>query len=364
MSSPPTNPLSRDGGSSSEARRLAICVVTHNDAEDLPRCLEAVAALETKPLELVVVDCASGDRSLEALEGFAAPGVTVTAIPLAENLGFAGGMNRALAASRAPWVLSLNADAAPAPDYVERLLARAAAAEALGWKVGALTGRLVRSGSGSPDDEAPLLDACGMRWIPAWRHLDRGSGEPDRGQWSEADRVFGATGAASLFRRAALEDVAFRQGKGEGEIFDERFHSFREDAELAFRLRERGWEVLYEPAARALHRRFNLPERRSAMPREVNYHSLKNRYLLRAYHQTPGNLWRTLYATLPRDLLALGYVLLRERTSLAAYAYLWRHRRDILARRRALQARRTEPARSLDRWFFSAGLPLDSPPDR
>jgi GT2 family glycosyltransferase len=192
-----------------------------------------------------------------------------------------------------------------------------------------------------------------MRLTRAWRHFDRGSGEPDRGQYGVPEKVFGATGAAALFRREALDDAAVA-----GEVFDPRFHSFREDAELCFRLRERGWEVLYEPAAVAEHRRFNLPERRSAMPALVNYHSLKNRYLLRIYHQTAGNFFRTFLPTLIRDLGALGYVLLRERSSLAAYGWIWRHRRELRARRRAIQARRTVPAREIDRWFTVDGETL------
>jgi GT2 family glycosyltransferase len=213
--------------------------------------------------------------------------------------------------------------------------------------VGAVTGRLVRP------TEPRRLDACGMRLTRNWRHLDRGSGEVDRGQLSAPERVFGATGAASLFRRAALDDVAVEE-----EIFDSRFHSFREDAELCFRLRERGWEVTYEPAAVCEHRRFNLPERRSAMPAAVNLHSLKNRYLLRIYHQTAGNLARTFFPSLARDVAALGWVLLRERSSLAAYAWLWRNRREILRRRRLIQGRRTVPPAAIDRWFFQSGEPL------
>ncbi len=205
-----------------------------------------------------------------------------------------------------------------------------------------------------------------MRLTPNWRHLDRGSGEPDRGQYGVPERVFGATGAASLFRRAALADAALPDaaladpalGAAPGQVFDPLFHSFREDAELAFRLRERGWEVLYEPAAVALHRRFNLPERRAEMPPAVNFHSLKNRYLLRLYHQTGRNFALTLLPTLMRDAAALGYVLLRERSSLAAYAWLWENRRTIAARRRAIMARRTVPAAEIDRWFFRAGEPL------
>ncbi|HSL82131.1 MAG TPA: glycosyltransferase [Thermoanaerobaculia bacterium] len=334
--------------------RLAVCVVTHDDAADLPACLAAAAALETRSLEVVVVDCASSDGTVEAARAFAPPdGVRFEVVPLPANRGFAGGMNEALARTSAPWVLTLNADARPAPDYAERLLARAAAAEARGLAVGAVTGRLVRFAG---PDEAPgrrLLDACGMRLVPTWRHLDRGSGEEDRGQHRRPERVFGATGAASLFARRALDDVAL-----DGDVFDPRFHSFREDAELAFRLRERGWEVLYEPDARCEHRRVSLPERRSRMPPAVNYHSLKNRYLLRLYHQSWPNLLWTLPFAAWRDLLALGHVLLRERSSLGAYGWLWRNRRELLARRRAIRARRTVPRWAIERWFLSRGRPL------
>ena len=341
-----------------EDARVAIAIVTHNAAGDLAACFQAIGRLNHRPLELVVVDCASRDGSAGEAERLAPclpSEIPVRIVPLAENLGFAGGMNVAFSHTAAPWVLTLNADALPAPDYLDRLLERAAAHPNL--SVGAVTGRLVRADdSGDPGNHPPVLDACGMRLTRTWRHLDRGSGEIDSGQYSRAERVFGATGAASLFRRAALDD-AIVEGT-DGAIFDPSFHSFREDAELCFRLRERGWEILYEPAATAVHRRFNLPERRSAMPPEVNRHSLKNRYLLRLYHQTGGNFWKTAIPTLGRDLLALLYALLRERSSLPAYAWLWRHRREILARRREIQARRTVPPRALDRWFGIEGLPL------
>jgi GT2 family glycosyltransferase len=332
---------------------VAVCIVTYDSAPDLPGCLTAIAAiaaLRHRPLEIVIVDCASRDDSVAVARAHAPAEIPIQVVPLGENAGFAGGMNAALARTRAPFALLLNADARPAPDYLDRLLELA---DRPGLRVGAVTGRLVRPAASGGDGSPRLLDACGMRLIPSWRHLDRGSGEPDRGQLAAPERVFGATGAASLFRREALDDTAIG-----GEIFDPRFHSFREDAELCFRLRERGWEVLYQPTAVAEHRRFNLPERRSDMPPEVNLHSLKNRYLLRIYHQTPGNLLRTFVPALARDLGALGWVLLRERSSLPAYGWLWRNRRELLRRRQAIQSRRTVPAREIDRWFHTAGEPL------
>jgi GT2 family glycosyltransferase len=332
---------------------VALLIVTHNAADDLPGGLAAVSALEPPPAELVVVDCASSDDSVALARQWTPPTLPTQIEALAENLGFAGGMNRAIALSTAPYLLTLNADARLSPDFLVPLVAHMEDPRLA--RLGAVTGRLIRE----PSEAAPaapgraLLDACGMRLSWTWRHFDRGSGEPDHGQYSSTERVFGATGAATLWRRAALADVALN-----GEIFDERYHSFREDAELAFRLRERGWEILYEPAAVASHRRRVLPERRSALPATVNLHSLKNRYLLRIDHQTPGNFLWTLPATLARDLAALAWVLVRERSSLPAYAWLWRHRRELAAHRRLVQGRRSAPASAVGRWFLRTREPL------
>jgi GT2 family glycosyltransferase len=342
---------------------VAVLVVTYNSADDLPGGLGAVAALAPPPAELVVVDCASQDASLAVARSAVPAAIPAKIAPLPQNLGFAGGMNRAIALSTAPYLLTLNADARPDPGFLAPLVARLE--DPRHARVGAVTGRLVReraedsAADATPSDDAAsapsatLLDACGMRLSWTWRHFDRGSGEPDRGQYRSPARVFGATGAATLWRREALEDVAL-----EGQVFDERYHSFREDAELAFRLRERGWEIVYEPAAIATHRRRVLPERRSTLPAAVNLHSLKNRYLLRIDHQTAGNLLWTLPATLARDLAALAWVLLRERSSLAAYSWLWRERRQLVAHRRLVQSRRTVPAGAIGRWFLRSAEPL------
>jgi len=336
----------------SKAARAAICIVTYNSAGDLPGLFEALGALvagkQEAPIEVVIVDCGSDDASVALAQAFSAEGARCKVVPLGENRGFSGGMNAAIEECSAPWVLALNPDARPRLDFLTRLLGRAAAAEQAGLVVGALTGRLVRP---SVEGEQ-LLDACGMRLERSWRHLDRGSGEVDRGQYAQAELVFGGTGAATLYRREALLDVALF-----GDCFDTFFHSYREDAELAFRLQERGWVCIYEPAAVAEHRRAVVPKNRREVSSFINYHSLKNRYLLRAYHQSAGNFWRTLVPTLIRDLGAFGYVLLRERSSLPAYLWLWRHRKEILARRRFLRERRRADA-DVEIFFERESLPL------
>ena len=341
---------------------LAICTVTWNDAANLPRFFEALASLEGPPFRLIVVDNASTDATLERFgEGANSAAFPVELIALDENTGFAGGLNRALetafgngAETDGPptYVLSLNADAWVSADYAARLIACLERFTTPEQPVGAVTGRLLRD-EAQNGDTPPRIDACGMRLTRSWRHEDRGADQVDCGQYPVAERVFGGSGAATLFLSAALRDAAVA-----GRVFDDDFHSYREDAELCFRLRERGWEVLYEPRARAVHGRVNLPRRRRQMSREINFHSLKNRYLLQLYHRSLADAPRTLLLTSIRELGILAYVLLREPSSLAAYAWLWRNRRRILERRRLVRARRRVPPRTTARWFGRASLPL------
>jgi GT2 family glycosyltransferase len=316
---------------------VTVAVVSHDSAADLPECLAALGRQTQRDVELLVVDCASADGSAEVARRHAPPALPARVVELAGNRGFAGGMNAAFALSTAPYFVTLNPDATLAPDFLERLVARVEASAAC--RPGAATGRLVRPG------EPARLDACGMYLFWTWRHLDRGSGARDRGQFARAARVFGATGAATLWVRAAVLDAAV----DDGALFDERFHTYREDAELSMRLQERGFAVLYEPAATALHRRAVVPGRRRSLSPAGNAASLRNRYLLRIDHQSALNLVWTLPATLWRDAAALAWVLLAERTSLPVYGWLWRHRKELVAHRRRVRARVQRP---LDRWFL------------
>jgi GT2 family glycosyltransferase len=179
------------------------------------------------------------------------------------------------------------------------------------------------------------------------RHLDRGADEPAAGQYDAGQEdVFGPSGAAALYRRAMLDDVAV-----DGEYFDEDFFAYREDADLAWRARVQGWTSLYVPAAIGHHRRRVTPSRRRDLPAEVNRYSVRNRFLLRLKNQSAREAAIFLWPTLIRDLQVIGYVLLREHSSLPGLLdvvrlapRMWR-KRLIIQRRR-----RTRPA-DVARWF-------------
>jgi GT2 family glycosyltransferase len=324
-----------------------IVIVSHGHADVLPACLAAVAALEQPPVHVTVVDNASADGSAEVAARAAVPGLEV--VRLASNTGFAAGVNVGLGRGESPWVLLLNPDCAPRPDFATRLLdavsGRPEAAE-----VGSVTGRLLR-GAGVGLTPDGLIDAAGMVVTPSGRHLDRGAGEPDDGRCRRPAWVFGGTGAATLFRRAALADVAY----ADGQVLAESFFAYREDAELAWRLQWRGWRCLYVPEATAVHRRGFRPEGGRTGHVVVNRHSVANRFLLRAHCADLGWHLRCLPWWLVRDLVVVGACLTVERASLPGLASAWRRRHDALRRRRWVLGRTRVPSRRISRWFRKGG---------
>ncbi|HHQ47468.1 MAG TPA: glycosyltransferase family 2 protein, partial [Acidobacteria bacterium] len=325
-----------------------VAVVCWNHAGTLDACLGAVAALNPGPERVMVVDNASSDGSAAVARGWAGR------LPLdleasAINLGFAGGVNRAWRRGSAPWLLLLNPDCAPQPDHVAVLL-DAVARRPEAAEIGSVTGKLLRAADDGLAVTA-VLDAAGMVVTPAGRHFDRGAGEPDDGRWDRPAWVFGGTGACTLYRRAALEDVLYP----DGQLLPESFFAYREDAELAWRLQWRGWRCLYVPGAVAVHRRGLKPERGRRQDPVVNRLSVQNRFLLRAHCADGGWHLRCLPWWLVRDLAVIGACLTVERSSLPGLAGAFRHRHDARRRRRWVLGRVRVPSRRIARWFRREG---------
>jgi GT2 family glycosyltransferase len=213
-----------------------------------------------------------------------------------------------------------------------------------GNSFGSATGKLLR---GSGDEIAPteIVDSRGIRMTRNGRHFDIGAGERDQDENGPRE-VFGVSGAAAVHRREFLNDASLF-----GEVLDESFFAYREDADLAWRGRLLGWKALYVPEAVAWHVRRVTPERRDSLPPEINMHSVKNRFLLRIKNEGGPLAVRNFPYELARDALVVGAALTVERTSLPALRWLWQHRGEVLKKREEIQRRRRVSDRELARWF-------------
>jgi len=320
--------------------RVLITIVTYNSAPHLEHCLGSLQKLTFRDTAVTIWDNASTDGTLDILEKAEQVGVSFCD----RNVGFCAAQNHLIDSVDSEYVLVLNPDVLLDPGFVSTL----AGALDSHPEAGSATGKLWRwqSGSFPSAGEKKVLDTTGIYFTPAQRHLDRGSGQPDCGQYDSSDYVFGASGAAAFFRRKMLGEL-----RVDGEYFDEAFFAYREDADLAWRAQWLGWKCLYVPQATAFHVRRVLPERRSILPPGINMHSFKNRFLMRVKNMDAGTYARFFLPITARDVTALVYVALRERTSLKAIPLFVQALPRALEARKDLRRHRRVTPKELRGWF-------------
>jgi GT2 family glycosyltransferase len=308
--------------------KVAVNIVTFNSARDIAACLESLKRQTFTDFEIHIFDNASADDTLKIIEPFDVGYIMRSPI----NTGFCKAHNELARRFPSEYVLFLNPDTVLNSTFIQELVraldARPDAASA--------SGKLVRM-------DGRTIDSTGIVMFREQRHLDRGADQPDTGQFEKPEEIFGPSGAAAMYRSRALEDTAIN-----GQYFDEDFFAYREDADLAWRCRLMGWTSLYVPAAVAQHRRRVTPERRRELPKEINYHSVKNRFLLRLNNMTGAQYRRDFWQITKRDAAVIGYAFLREWSSIPALFYVLRNLPRLLKKRRVIQQRRhTDPFQ----WF-------------
>jgi GT2 family glycosyltransferase len=306
---------------------VAVVVVTWNAERFVRACLASLRALSRPPEEVVVVDNASSDATA-AIVRDEFPEVRL--IAGAENAGFCKANNIGMRATRAPFVLVLNPDTILDARFLEELLPAFDDA-----RVGIAAGKLVRF-------DGVTLDSAGQQLARSRQPIDRGYGVRDRGQFDRDEIVFGACGAAALYRRAMLEALA----DAPGVYFDEAFFAFYEDLDLAWRARRAGWSAAYRHRATGRHARGGAeaagPRRFTALlgrSPEVRFLVARNRWLAILRNDRVADLLRNLPFVLARDAGTLGAILL---TSPGVLLRLWRERGAF---GRALERRRLDAER-------------------
>jgi GT2 family glycosyltransferase len=318
---------------------ISVTIVTFNSGRFIKRCLESVLEQTHSNLEVIVVDNASTDGTVDLLEQFAG---RCRIFYNEENIGFAAAQNQAIAYSSGHWVLTLNPDVLLLPTFIQALVE----AGQLDRRAGTVCGKLLALKPDFDIPDLPRVDSTGIYFTPTLRHLDRGSQEIDNGHYLRFEYVFGATAAAALYRREMIDDIMV-----DGEFFDPDFFVYREDADVAWRAQLMGWRCIYTPRARGYHVRKVLPGNRRALPAAINMHSVKNRFLMRVKNMTPDLYRRNWLSVSLRDLVVVGCCLVREQTSLKAFWYLARNWRRSLAKRREIMSRRRVSDAYLAAWF-------------
>ncbi len=326
---------------------VSVTIVTWNSAQYLDAYFASIAEQDYRDLEVIIVDNASTDGTRDLLRQVES---RWRVIYNDRNIGFAAGQNQAIRAASGDWVLCLNPDVVLSTDFVTQVVAGGQAHP----NAGSVCGKLLRWDPVAEQHRSNIIDSTGIYFTRNMRHLDRGAEETDRGQFDRVQYVFGASGAAAFFRRDFIEAVLVQ-----GEFFDEDFFAFREDADLAWRAQLMGWKCLYTPAAVAWHVRRVTPERRKNLPLVINWHSAKNRFLMRGKNASGWLCWRLFLPVAWRDLMTFGYAMVRDQRLWSAVTYWWKVRDSIRRKRTIIQARRRVSDRDLLWWFSNTPRAVD-----
>ncbi|MAM94594.1 ABC transporter transmembrane domain-containing protein [Parvibaculum sp.] len=198
--------------------RISVVIVTYNSAAVL---VDALSSIPTG-VEIIVVDNASRDNTLEIARNAGAKCIVNDS-----NLGFCKASNIGARASKREYILFLNPDTVIKDNAIDILLAAA--------------DRYPDSAMIGPR----LLDQNGKS---VWRYksrlhpLDKTARPPVEPEFTCCVPLL--SGAAILCRRKAFEDVGG---------FDENIFMYHDDDDLSLRLTQKGWSLIYEPAAKVYH---------------------------------------------------------------------------------------------------------------
>ena len=199
--------------------KISVYIPAYNSAEFLSRAIDGLLAQTHPADEILVIDDGSRDATAEIAARY--PAVTLVRHP--HNSGLGAARNTAFGAARNELVASLDADCVPDPGWLAGLMRHFDDP-----KVGGVGGRLIEG----------IQQTLADRWRCA--HMPQ--------EWGEKPLLnprflFGCN---NMFRRSAVLQVGG---------YDASMRTNGEDTDLSQRLRDKGWDLLYDPEARAVHLR-------------------------------------------------------------------------------------------------------------
>jgi GT2 family glycosyltransferase len=309
---------------------ISTIILNWNGREQLYACIQSVKKQTYTNMEIILVDNASTDGSVEYIRTLF-PDLQLIVNP--SNLGYGGGNNRGIRESKGPFIFILNNDTEIETECVESL-----------WKsietdrrIGAVTPKIVLH------DRRNTIDAGGVSIYPDGLSIGRGHLEPQE-KYCVRQEVFFGSGCASLFRKEMLNEIG---------LFDEHFFAYAEDTDLGWRARLAGWKAYYVPEAIVYHhhsKRFGAYSPRKAFLVERNriWVAIKNfplpllllgqgytlwRYLFQAYGALTG---KGAAGRFTDDFPRMELVKILTKV----YLSLWKDLPLLFEKRRAIQRKR------------------------
>lgn len=350
--------------------KLSVHLVTWNGAKYVPFLFESLKKQTFRDWELVIWDNASTDGMVQKMkeeitnaEKFP---VSVDLTENTENFGFAGGHNKLFQKTKTEYFLCLNQDMVLESDCFEKFVTFLDSHS----DVAVVSPRLMKW-----DFEQKLytdfIDTLGLKVCRSRRVVEKYSGKV----WSElkskmnlsfhaeqleggsAIEVFGVSGALPCFRTTAAQKIAF-EGKS---FFDETYHSYKEDVDVAFRLRSAGCRAYTLLDAVAYHDRsaagplkmgdVSAVKNKKTQSDFVKYNSYKN-HLLTLYKNEYGqNFVFDFFPIFWYELKKFVFYLFFDRKIVMGLFDIWKLRHELQQKRNFIRSQRTVSYKQIREWW-------------
>jgi GT2 family glycosyltransferase len=298
---------------------IALIIVNWNSGDWLKRAFRGVAAQSVQPRQIILVDNASSDRSLDGIEEIL-PQVEI--FRETENFGFAKANNIAFQSIKeAEWTVLLNPDAVPEPDWLEKLMDAAQKYPEYCFFACKMLDAF----------DPSKLDGTGDSYHTSGHAWRQGFGRSSVRGGEIVTECFSPCAAAAMYRTDII-----RQTGG----FDERFFCYFEDIDLGFRLQLLGHHCLYVPQAVVAHAGSALTGKRSDFSvyyghRNMIWTYFKNMPWPLFWFYLPQHLLMNIVGVLVLSLRGQGRIGMKAKyDALKSLSPIWRERQKIQRNRK------------------------------
>jgi len=371
--------------------KVNINILTWNGEKYLKSCLDSALAQDYSNFSILIIDNASKDSTgriirdyLHGTKKSTEHTRKITYIKNKENIGFAAGHNQGIRMTNGKYVMLLNQDAILAPNF----LTEAIKILEKDKKIAAIQSKVLKYDfeTKKPKD---IFDTTGLLMLKNRRIINRGQGEKDKGQFDAQEEIFGVDGAVPIYRREALEDTAlpvfnlkdfllylrtlteelqfsiFKNNSNlsnpKFEFLDENFFCYKEDVDLAWRLRLYGWKTIYAPSVLAYHERgagesasrkaINIIKERKKISLFAKTISFKNQRLMQVKNELVSLYLKHLPWILWKEIRAWGYVILFEPRILKVLPQMFRQMLKAFKQRKIIMEKKKVRTKEMEKWF-------------
>jgi GT2 family glycosyltransferase len=250
---------------------ISVVVISYNSEQFLEENINSLVHQSVPFKEIVVVDNHSLDDSIKIIESFEKNYPLLRKIALDYNSGYAKGANIGIHNTHSQLVLVANADIILDDNFNAAVIKKFIGDAGLSL----LSPLIMRF-------DNQTVDSAGQTYSKSLHPLEIGFNRPLAMVDINEKAMFSVCGAATVFRRSALELLKLGD-----DYYDEDFFIFWEDFDIGWRAQLLGMKTLFSPDARVRHfrsatlqksfwSRFSLA---LARPAFIKYHLVKNRYL-------------------------------------------------------------------------------------